>query len=169
MSLRAIPLIAIAFILYNVIVLAFGPDSLYAAILPEIRMLSGGVWKFTFGDLIILMSVAAVAIGRGRAWVGGRLLPGVEALASAELKPVTLSWMRGSSSSTRSQQRCAAATDRFAFPFHQVIRDIEESFMKETRNGGAHTSAHLGRWRLGNSVSPGRSLVWLQCPEDSAQ
>lgn len=42
------------------------------------------------GDLIILMSVAAVVIGRGRAWVGGKLVPGAQALAGAGLAPVRL-------------------------------------------------------------------------------
>jgi histidine ammonia-lyase len=42
------------------------------------------------GDLIILMSVAAVVIGRGRAFVGGRLLPGAEALTIVGLEPVRL-------------------------------------------------------------------------------
>lgn len=62
MSLRAIPLIAIAFIIYNVVVLAFGVDSLTTAILPEIPMLSGGLWKFTFGDLIILLTLILLFI-----------------------------------------------------------------------------------------------------------
>ena len=56
MSLRSIPLIVIAFILYNVIVLALGPDVLDKNIF-ELTMLSGGVWKFTWGHLIILITL----------------------------------------------------------------------------------------------------------------
>lgn len=62
MSLRAIPLIAIAFIIYNVVVLVSGVDALTAAIVPEIPMLSGGRWRFTFGDLIILLTLILLFI-----------------------------------------------------------------------------------------------------------
>ncbi len=57
MSLRSIPLIVIAFILYNVIVLLFGVEVLDKLALPEIHMLSGGVWRFTWGDSIILITL----------------------------------------------------------------------------------------------------------------
>jgi hypothetical protein len=57
MSLRSIPLIVIAFILYNVVVLLIGPDALNNLALPELRLLSGGVWRFTWGDLIILVTL----------------------------------------------------------------------------------------------------------------
>lgn len=57
MSLRSIPFIVIALILYNVIVLLFGLDVLSKPALPEIRMLSGGVWRFTWGDFIILVTL----------------------------------------------------------------------------------------------------------------
>lgn len=57
MSLRSIPLIVIAFILYNAIVFVFGTDALASLALPEIRMLSGGVWRFTWGDFIILVTL----------------------------------------------------------------------------------------------------------------
>jgi hypothetical protein len=57
MSLRSIPLIVIAFILYNVIVFVFGTDALASLALPEIKMLSGGVWHFTWGDFIILVTL----------------------------------------------------------------------------------------------------------------
>jgi hypothetical protein len=57
MSLRSIPLLVIAFILYNVIVLAFGKEALGNLALPEITMLSKGVWRFTWGDFIILTTL----------------------------------------------------------------------------------------------------------------
>ncbi len=41
-------------------------------------------------DLGLNAHIGAVLIGRGRAWVGERLLPGAEALAAAGLAPVTL-------------------------------------------------------------------------------
>jgi hypothetical protein len=58
MSLRAIPLIVLAFILYNVIVLfGSGPPEqiLSVQILPKITMISGGQWVFTWGDALVLM------------------------------------------------------------------------------------------------------------------
>jgi hypothetical protein len=61
MSLRSIPLIVIAFILYNVIVLALGPDVLDKNIF-ELTMLSGGIWKFTWGHLIILITLCLLFI-----------------------------------------------------------------------------------------------------------
>jgi hypothetical protein len=57
MSIRSIPLIFISLILYNVIVLLFGVESLGNLALPEIRMLSGGLWRFTWGDLLILITL----------------------------------------------------------------------------------------------------------------
>jgi hypothetical protein len=57
MSLRSIPLIVVAFLLYNVIVLLIGPDALNNLALPELRLLSGGVWRFTWGDTIILVTL----------------------------------------------------------------------------------------------------------------
>jgi len=62
MSLRAIPLIVIMFILYNVIVWLFGADILTSGKLFEIQMLSGGVWTFTWGDFIILMTLILLFI-----------------------------------------------------------------------------------------------------------
>ena len=62
MSLRSIPLIVIAFILYNVIVLLFGPEALAKLALPEVHMLSGGVWQFTWGDFIILATLILLFI-----------------------------------------------------------------------------------------------------------
>jgi hypothetical protein len=56
MSLRSLPLIVLAFIIYNVVVLVFGKDALDKELF-EIHMLSGGLWKFSWGDLIILMTL----------------------------------------------------------------------------------------------------------------
>lgn len=56
MSLRSLPLIVLAFIIYNVVVLVFGKEALDKELF-EIHMLSGGLWKFTWGDLIILMTL----------------------------------------------------------------------------------------------------------------
>jgi len=62
MSLRSIPLIVIAFILYNVVVLMFGVEALGNLALPEIHMLSGGTWRFTWGDAIILLTLILLFI-----------------------------------------------------------------------------------------------------------
>jgi hypothetical protein len=56
MSLRSLPLIVLAFILYNVVVLLFGIDALDKNLF-EIPMLSGGLWKFNWGHLIILATL----------------------------------------------------------------------------------------------------------------
>ena len=56
MSLRAIPLLVFVFILYNVVVLASGVEGLNAPILDRVRLLSGGEWTFTWGDLILLLT-----------------------------------------------------------------------------------------------------------------
>jgi hypothetical protein len=56
MSLRSIPLLVISFILYNVIVLMFGPEALDTNLF-ELTMLSGGVWTFNWGHLIILVTL----------------------------------------------------------------------------------------------------------------
>ncbi|MGQ0455533.1 MAG: hypothetical protein ACT4OU_00580 [Hyphomicrobium sp.] len=74
MSLRAIPLLVIAFILYNLVVLVFGGggdpvpagdgtsviSSATAALntpIFTITLLSGGVWSFSWGDLILLVTL----------------------------------------------------------------------------------------------------------------
>ena len=57
MSLRSIPLIVIAFILYNAIVLIAGSTDVLKTALFEIPMLSGGLWRFEVGDLIILVTL----------------------------------------------------------------------------------------------------------------
>jgi len=56
MSLRSLPLIVLAFILYNALVLLFGVDVLDKNLF-EIPMLSGGIWKFNWGHLIILATL----------------------------------------------------------------------------------------------------------------
>ena len=59
MSLRAIPLIAVAFILYNVIVMLGGdapPNEILSTRLFEVPMLHQEVrWVFTWGDFLILL------------------------------------------------------------------------------------------------------------------
>lgn len=59
MSLRAIPLIAVALILYNAVVLLGGdatPNEILSSRLFEISMLHHNtVWVFTWGDLLILV------------------------------------------------------------------------------------------------------------------
>jgi hypothetical protein len=59
MSLRAIPLIALAFILYNLIALT-GQD--LQKVLFSLKMVSGGVWEFRWADLIILMTLVLLFI-----------------------------------------------------------------------------------------------------------
>ena len=61
MSLRSLPLIVLAFILYNVVVLLFGIDALEKNLF-EIPMLSGGIWKFNWGHLIILATLMLLFI-----------------------------------------------------------------------------------------------------------
>ena len=56
MSLRSLPLIVLALILYNALVLLFGVDVLDKNLF-EIPMLSGGIWKFNWGHLIILATL----------------------------------------------------------------------------------------------------------------
>lgn len=71
MSLRAIPLTIIAFVLYNVVVLFSGPSgtpeaaadggaaarALLDSTIFSVSMISGGTWDFTWGDLIILVTL----------------------------------------------------------------------------------------------------------------
>ena len=74
MSLRAIPLLAISLILYNLVVLMFaggdghavtnadgatvatGAAAALDTVIFRIRMLSGGVWEFNWGDLLLLIT-----------------------------------------------------------------------------------------------------------------
>ncbi|MDX2157472.1 MAG: hypothetical protein SFW09_13290 [Hyphomicrobiaceae bacterium] len=66
MSLRVIPLIVIAFIIYNVVVLFGGGDATAEAILSKhvfsLPMPSGASWVFTIGDLIILVTMILLFI-----------------------------------------------------------------------------------------------------------
>lgn len=77
MSLRAIPLTVIAFVLYNVIVLFSGGSGTDAAAPADggaaaralldsnifsISMISGGTWDFTWGDLILLVTLIILFI-----------------------------------------------------------------------------------------------------------
>lgn len=65
MSLGVIPLIVVAFIVYNVIVM-FGGDLPAEAILAKqvfsVPMVSGARWVFTTGDLIILLTMIMLFI-----------------------------------------------------------------------------------------------------------
>jgi hypothetical protein len=45
-----------AFVLYNVIALSLGEEALGRQIF-ELRLLSGGIWKFTWGDLVLLVTL----------------------------------------------------------------------------------------------------------------
>jgi hypothetical protein len=45
-----------AFVLYNVIALSLGEEALGRQIF-ELRLLSGGIWKFTGGDLVLLVTL----------------------------------------------------------------------------------------------------------------
>jgi len=56
MSLRAIPLLVFSFILYNLIALSMGTDGLNSHIF-SLTLLSKGVWTFTWGDLILLVTM----------------------------------------------------------------------------------------------------------------
>jgi hypothetical protein len=57
MSIRAIPLLVFAFILYNIVVLGMGVEGLNKPILDRLRLLSGGEWTFTVGDFILLITL----------------------------------------------------------------------------------------------------------------
>ena len=65
MSLRAIPLIVIAFIIYNVVVLFSGnvpADEILNKQLFQIRMVSGADWVFRTSDLIILLTMVLLFV-----------------------------------------------------------------------------------------------------------
>ncbi len=57
MSLRAIPLLVFSFLFYNVIAMSMGVEGLNAPIISKLRLLSGGEWTFTWGDLILLITL----------------------------------------------------------------------------------------------------------------
>ena len=61
MSFRALPLVVFAFGLYNAIVLLVGEDALGREIF-ELRLLSGGLWKFTWGDLVLLVTLVLLFV-----------------------------------------------------------------------------------------------------------
>ncbi|RUP07660.1 hypothetical protein [Hyphomicrobium sp.] len=61
MSVRAIPLLVLAFILYNAIVLTIGPEALHNEIF-RVHLLSGGDWSFTWGDFILLVTLILLFI-----------------------------------------------------------------------------------------------------------
>lgn len=61
MSLSAIPLTIVPFILYNMLVLA--GVSLDGSLVGDgITMMSQGVWKFTWGDLLLLITMIVLFI-----------------------------------------------------------------------------------------------------------
>jgi hypothetical protein len=59
MSLRALPLMAIPLILYNLLVMFSGGEAtqFFAASLLKVPMIKGAEWVFTRGDLIILITM----------------------------------------------------------------------------------------------------------------
>jgi hypothetical protein len=59
MSLRALPLMAIPLILYNLLVMFSGGEAtqVFAAPLLKVPMIKGAEWVFTRGDLIILITM----------------------------------------------------------------------------------------------------------------
>ena len=65
MSLRAIPLIVIAFIVYNLVVLAGGnvpADEILNKQLFQLKMVSGANWVFRTSDLIILLTMGLLFV-----------------------------------------------------------------------------------------------------------
>jgi len=64
MSLRALPLIAIPLILYNVLVLFSGgaAEEFFRTPLVTVRMIKDATWAFTRGDLIILVTMLVLFI-----------------------------------------------------------------------------------------------------------
>ncbi len=64
MSLRALPLIVIAFVLYNVVVLlgGQGPAATLGTPIFQIPMISKGTWIFTWGDFILLLTLLLLFI-----------------------------------------------------------------------------------------------------------
>jgi hypothetical protein len=56
MSIRALPLLVFAFLLYNAVVMTMGLDALHGEIF-KLHLLSGGDWVFTWGDFILLVTL----------------------------------------------------------------------------------------------------------------
>lgn len=61
MSLRAIPLLVLSFILYNLIVMSTGIEGMNSTIF-SVTLLSKGVWNFTWGDFILLVTLVLLFI-----------------------------------------------------------------------------------------------------------
>jgi hypothetical protein len=61
MSLAALPLTIIPFILYNLLAL-MGIDLNASLVGDGITMMSGGVWKLTWGDLLLLIGIVVLFI-----------------------------------------------------------------------------------------------------------
>jgi hypothetical protein len=64
MSLRALPMIAIPLILYNILVMfsSGDADSFFHAPLLTISMIKGAQWSFSRGDLIILVTMLCLFV-----------------------------------------------------------------------------------------------------------
>lgn len=64
MSIRALPLLVLAFLLYNAVVMTMGPEVLTdpGHYIFRIHLLSGGDWKFGWGDLILLVTLILLFI-----------------------------------------------------------------------------------------------------------
>ncbi|HVJ78375.1 MAG TPA: hypothetical protein VM620_11130 [Hyphomicrobium sp.] len=65
MSIRAIPLLVLAFVLYNAVVMTFGPEVVTDQsqhLIFKMRLLSGGEWEFGWGDLILLVTLILLFI-----------------------------------------------------------------------------------------------------------
>jgi hypothetical protein len=65
MSIRAIPLLVFAFILYNLIALALGGGEAASALerpIFSMTLLSKGVWTFTWGDFILLVTLVLLFV-----------------------------------------------------------------------------------------------------------
>lgn len=65
MTLKAIPLLTLALILYNIVVLFTGSgasDDILSGEIFHLTMASGGVWKFTVGHLIVFLGLVLLGI-----------------------------------------------------------------------------------------------------------
>jgi hypothetical protein len=61
MSLAALPLTIIPFILYNLLMI-MGVDLSTSLVGDGVTMMSGGVWKLTWGDLLLLIGIVVLFI-----------------------------------------------------------------------------------------------------------
>ncbi len=61
MSLAALPLTIIPFILYNLLMI-MGVDLSTSLVGDGITMMSGGVWKLTWGDVLLLIGIVVLFI-----------------------------------------------------------------------------------------------------------